>query len=98
MTSPIRFNLKAYRKKQSITQSELAEQLGMNQGMVSYYERNWRTVKNSTILQIASALGVDPMELFMDDKGTSAKDLRIQVDFYPDDYKFDYPELSDLVD
>lgn len=98
MNSPIRFNLKAYRKKQSITQCELAEQLGMKQGMVSYYERNWRTVKNSTILQIASALGVDPMELFLDDNGTSAFDLGIRVDFYPDDYKFDYPELSDLVD
>lgn len=98
MNLPIRFNLKAYRKKQSITQCELAEQLNVNQGTVSYYERNWRFVKNSTILQIASTLGVDPMELFMDDNGTSAKDLGYQVDFYPDDYKFDYPELSDLVD
>lgn len=94
----IRFNLKAYRKKKGFTQEQLAEVLGIDQSMISYYERNWRIIKNSTILQIASALGVDPMELFMDDKGTSAKDLRIQVDFFPDDYKFDYPELSDLVD
>ena len=89
MNSPIRFNLKAYRQKQSLTQEELSERLGMNQGMVSYYESNWRTVKNSTILQIADALAVDPMELFLDDTGVSAKDLNIQVDFYPDDFKLD---------
>lgn len=89
MNNTIRFNLKAYRKKESLTQSDLADRLGMNQGMVSYYERNWRTVKNSTILQIADSLAVDPMELFLDDAGVSAKDLNIQVDFYPDDFKFD---------
>ena len=94
----IRFNLKAYRKKKGFTQEQLAKVLGIDQSMISYYERNWRIIKNSTIVQIASNLGVDPMELFMDDNGTSAKDLGYQVDFYPDDYKFDYPELSDLVD
>lgn len=88
MTSPIRFNLKAYRKKQALTQKELSEKLGMNQGMVSYYERNWKSVKNSTILQIASALEVDPMELFIDGDGASAYDLGIRVDFYPDDHEF----------
>lgn len=85
--SAIRFNLKAFRKIRGLTQTELAEKIGQDQSMVSYYERNWRTVKNSTILQIASALGVDPMELFMNDEGVSAKDLNIQVDFYPDDFR-----------
>lgn len=85
----IRFNLKAYRKSKGLTQSALADMLGQDQSMISYYERNWRTVKNSTILQIASSLGVDPMELFMDDTGISAKDLHIQVDFYPDDFNLD---------
>lgn len=90
MNSPIRFNLKAYRKKQGLTQKKLSEILGMNQGMVSYYERNWKSVKNSTILQIASALDVDPMELFIDSDGVSAYELGIRVDFYPDEH-----ELSD---
>ena len=94
----IRFNLKRFRMKNDMTQEELADLIGVSQAMISQYEKNWRTVKNSTILQIASALCVDPMELFIDDNGTSAFDLGIRVDFYPDDYKFDYPELSDLVD
>ena len=85
----IRFNLKAYRKSRGLTQSVLAEMIGLDQSMVSYYERNWRTVKNSTILQIAEALGVEPMELFMDDSGVSAKELGYQVDFFPDDFKLD---------
>ena len=85
----IRFNLKAYRKSKGLTQSALADMLGQDQSMVSYYERHWRTVKNSTILQIASALGVDPMELFIDDTGVTAKDLKIQVDFFPDDFMLD---------
>jgi len=83
----LRFNLKAFRKIRGLTQTELAEKIGQDQSMISYYERNWRTVKNSTILQIASALGVDPMELFMNDEGVSAKDLKIQVDFWPDDFR-----------
>ena len=84
----IRFNLKAYRKSKGLTQSALAEMIGLDQSMVSYYERNWRTVKNSTILQIAEALGIEPMELFLDDNGVSAKKLGYQVDFFPDDFKF----------
>ena len=82
----IRFNLRAYRKNKGLSQCILAEILHQDQSMVSYYERNWRTVKNSTILQIANSLGVDPMELFLDDNGVSAKDLGIQCDFFPDDY------------
>lgn len=85
----IRFNLKGYRAKEGLTQENLADRLGVKQSTVSKYEREWWTVQNSTILQIASALGVDPMELFMDDTGISAKDLHIQVDFYPDDFNLD---------
>lgn len=94
----IRFNLKMYRTLNGMTQVELANKLGVSQAMVSQYERAWWNVQNSTILQIAKALGVDPMELFLDDAGVSAKDRNIQVDFYPDDYEFVYPELSDFDD
>lgn len=87
--SAIRFNLKGYRTKNGMTQNTLAERLDVTQSAISKYEKNWRTVKNSTILQIASALNVDPMELFLDDDGISAKDLGIEVEFYPDDYKVD---------
>lgn len=85
----IRFNLKAYRKKRELTQNDLAKMLGQDQSMVSYYERNWRSVKNSTIQQIAKALDIDPLELYMDDNGTSLKDqfIKCNVDFYPDDFK-----------
>ena len=82
----IRFNLKAYRKKHNLTQQALAVKLGLDQSMISYYERNWRYVKNSTIQQIATALGVEPLELFMDDNGVSAKDLHYQIDLYPDSF------------
>ena len=85
----IRFNLKGYRTKKKLTQEELANKLGVSQAMVSQYEKNWWLVQNSTILQIADSLSVDPMELFLDDAGVSAKDLNIQVDFYPDDFNLD---------
>ena len=82
----IRFNLRAYRKKMNLTQGDLAKKLGQDQSMVSYYERHWRSVKNSTIIQIARTLDIDPLELFMDDNGVSAKDLGYQVAFFPDDH------------
>lgn len=60
----MKFDLRKYRKSNGMTQCDLAEKLGMNQAMVSYYERNWRTVKYSTILQIAKKLNVNLEELF----------------------------------
>lgn len=75
MNEILRFNLRAFRERNNYTQQELAKMLGQNQGMVSYYERNWRSVKKSTILQIAKTLGVDPLELYTDGNGVSAKDM-----------------------
>lgn len=60
----MKFDLKNYRKMNGMTQNDLAEKLGMDQSMVSYYERNWKSVKTSTIVQIAKALGCKPEELF----------------------------------
>jgi transcriptional regulator with XRE-family HTH domain len=85
----IRFNLTAYREKNKITQVELAELLGVNQCTVSYYERNSRHIKNSTILQIAETLNINPLELFINDDGKNLIELGIQVDFFPDDYKLE---------
>lgn len=73
MNEILRFNLRAFRKRNNYTQQELAEKLGMNQCRISQYELNWRSVKNSTIQQIAETLGIDPLELYTDGNGVSAK-------------------------
>ena len=78
-TIVFRFNLKAYREKNGLTQNALAERLGMNQSMVSYYERHWKTLKQSTILQMATTLGINPMELYTDAEGVSAAEYGFEI-------------------
>ena len=57
------FDLKGYRIDAKLTQEEMGEKLGVNQGMVSYYERGKTRTKLSRINEIAYKLGVHPGEL-----------------------------------
>lgn len=53
------FNLKEYRKNNGLTQVALAEKLGVDQSMISVYEKKWETVKMSTRINICKKLGLN---------------------------------------
>ena len=57
------FRIIRARKIAGVSQRELAERLQVSPSMVSQWERGIRKPKNSTMLRIAEALGVDVQEL-----------------------------------
>ena len=54
----------AHRRKRGITQQQLAEASGLSPDMVSRIETGSTAVRFSTVERLASALKVDPAELF----------------------------------
>lgn len=60
--------IKAYRKKKKITGVELAEMIGVTQGMISQYESDRvRLIPDDTLQKLASALGCSVKQLTSDD-------------------------------
>lgn len=59
-------DLKGYRKKEGLTQTDLAEELGITQSAVSQFENNQQYVRLSTINSIAKKLGVEVSEIVME--------------------------------
>ena len=57
--------LAAARRRVNVTQQELAARLDKPQSFVSEYERGQRRVDVVEFLVISGALGVDPVELFV---------------------------------
>lgn len=55
----IQERIREARKKQGLTQKQLAERMGVTQSMVGQYETNRQPPKITTIIKIASALNVD---------------------------------------
>ncbi|HVY83565.1 MAG TPA: helix-turn-helix transcriptional regulator [Caulobacterales bacterium] len=56
--------LVALRKKQGVTQVELARRLGKPQPFVSYYERGERRIDVIEFYAIVRALDADPVKVF----------------------------------
>ena len=56
-------NIKRFRKMRRMTQSELAEKLGLTEGAVRHYESGIRAVKPELLPQIAKALNVSQSAL-----------------------------------
>jgi transcriptional regulator with XRE-family HTH domain len=54
------------RRRANVTQDELAARLKKPQSFVSEYERGQRRVDVVELLVISRALGVDPVELFVE--------------------------------
>lgn len=52
-------DLKGYRERERLTQTDLAEKLGITQSAVSQFENNQQYVRLSTINRIAEKLGVE---------------------------------------
>lgn len=55
--------IKEFRLKAGLTQSELAEKLGIPYQSIGQWERGLRSPKIETLQKIAEALGVEPWEL-----------------------------------
>lgn len=51
------------RKDRGITQHELGRRLGRDQSFVSKFERGVRRLDVIEFMQVASAIGVDPLDL-----------------------------------
>lgn len=58
MTAKLYENIKALRKKQHITQEQLAEAVGVNVGAVYKWEQNLSSPDIHTIMELASFFGV----------------------------------------
>ena len=58
--------LAAARRQANITQQELAARLGKPQSFVSEYERGQRRVDVVELLVISRALGLHPLDLFVE--------------------------------
>jgi transcriptional regulator with XRE-family HTH domain len=56
-------NIRRFRKMRRMTQSELAEKLGLTEGAVRHYESGIRAVKPELLPQIAKALNVSQSAL-----------------------------------
>ncbi len=76
-------NIKKYRKKMKITQSQLAEQIGKTVEMVCQLENNIASTKLSTLETIAHVFGIEPYQLLLPHE-------------YPD-FETLPPELTDLM-
>lgn len=64
-------NLINLRKARGLTQSALAEQLGISRGRYSLYELGLRKLPVDLALRIADVLGVSVRELFEPDHSSS---------------------------
>lgn len=65
MRRPIATALRLYRQAQGLKQSELAERMGVAQGMISRHEVGADDVKASTIDRYAQAYGLDPLDFLL---------------------------------
>lgn len=60
----VRYNrIKAALNEQSVTNKELAVRLGVTEGTVSTWCRNFKQPKIETLFEIAKAIGVEPSTL-----------------------------------
>lgn len=78
-------NLRYYRKRASLLQSDLAERLGVSKSTVSMWETGERTPTLETLEAIADVLNVSPAELWgtaplpvaMDGSGLTAEEMEL---------------------
>lgn len=71
--------IQAARKASGLTQKQLGEILGVTASMIGQYETGFRNPKESTLIRIAEALGIHPVDL-MDLESMTVKRLRLMYD------------------
>ena len=55
----------AFRKERGLTLEELGERVGLSQGQMSRLENGRQGLRSATLLRIAEALGVQPIQFFV---------------------------------
>jgi transcriptional regulator with XRE-family HTH domain len=65
--------LGAERRRQNLTQDELAAKAGISQGMVAAMERGFRSVTLAKLAKVSAALGRDPVVFFPQQECPSCK-------------------------
>lgn len=65
----IRRNIAMWRKKQGLSQVELAAKMGVTQRVISYYENEARTISLDALTAIAKALVVPVRKLLENEEG-----------------------------
>lgn len=80
--------IKAYRKKKQLTGAELAEMIGVTQGMISQYESDRvRMIPDDTLNKLADALECTVDQLISDDVRYKP-DLVPGLEDHPDDSSY----------
>ncbi len=59
-------NIAYYRKKQGLTQEQLAEKAGVERSRISKTEIAWIGTSLDMVYRIADALGIEPYKLLME--------------------------------
>ncbi len=62
------------RRQKGVTQAQLAQKLGRPQSFVSKYENGERRIDLIEFMEIAAALGIDPVKFVRDFQETVAED------------------------
>ena len=65
--------VRALRKKAGLTLRELAEEIDLSQGQLSRLENGLQSPRSVILLRLADALGVRPVEFFIEDAGHRAE-------------------------
>jgi transcriptional regulator with XRE-family HTH domain len=65
--------VRALRKKAGLTLRELAEEIDLSQGQLSRLENGLQGPRSVILLRLADALGVRPVEFFIEDAGHRAE-------------------------
>lgn len=63
ITGQIAFNVKKFRQLQGLTQEKLAELSGLHPNYISAIERQKRNISVTSLMKIAKALNVQPLDL-----------------------------------
>ncbi len=61
-------NLRKYRMQSNLSQESLAERCGLHRTYISSVECFQRNISIENVQRIAQALGVEPYQLFIEDK------------------------------
>jgi len=75
-------NLRLHRKRLGLTQEQLAERCDLTPKYITSLEIGRRFPSSDSILQLASALGLKPYQLFLEDGDVQAFDRRELVARY----------------
>lgn len=79
-TQHIAYQLKFLRKKRGLTQTELAEQIGLTQKAIAAYEAGRVRILDVTLIDIAKVLKVSTDELLgMKSTKTATKDISLRL-------------------